>query len=106
MSAAVIPTWPRLSSRQATEKILDQHITIRTLLWAAASVSRAAVRGRSEARARLLAYVTEIRQVLEEHLDCEEALLIPFLEDDLPLGPIRAKLMAEEHARQRAELAE
>ena len=106
MSPTVASIWPRPSAKEARDKVLDQHGAIRTLLWGAASVARAAASGRTDGQAKLLGHVTAIRQALEEHIACEEQLLIPIFEDDLPVGPIRARLVAQEHARQRAELLE
>jgi len=46
-----------------------------------------------------------IRGVFVRHLADEEALVVPILEDDLPVGPLRVKALREEHERQRNELA-
>ena len=48
--------------------------------------------------------IAELQAVFLQHLADEEALILPLLTDDLPLGPARAKALCEEHARQRAEL--
>jgi hypothetical protein len=45
-----------------------------------------------------------IRDVFVQHLADEEALIVPILEDDLPVGPLRAEALREEHDRQRSEL--
>jgi hypothetical protein len=42
---------------------------------------------------------------MEVHLAFEEAVLVPILRDDLPLGPERAARLLDEHARQRTTLA-
>jgi hypothetical protein len=46
-----------------------------------------------------------VRSIMEVHLAFEEAVLVPILRDDLPLGPDRAARLLDEHARQRATLA-
>jgi len=81
---------------EARARALRQHATIRTLLWSAASTALAAEQGSTAARADLLSLVAELRRVLEDHLVCEEALLIPSLE---------ARRLATEHARKRSDLA-
>jgi polyisoprenoid-binding protein YceI len=101
------PGLPEVASggaANARARILAQHATIRTLLWAASSIASGALEGRTRAASLLPRYVFELRTTLQEHLACEETLVLPLLENDLPLGPARAAKMREEHARQRAEL--
>ena len=52
----------------------------------------------------LRALVDEIQSIFVRHLADEERLILPILEDDLPLGPMRAEALRDEHTRQRAEL--
>jgi hypothetical protein len=42
---------------------------------------------------------------MEVHLAFEEAVLLPLLRADLPLGPPRADRLVDEHRRQRGVLA-
>jgi polyisoprenoid-binding protein YceI len=94
---------PAAAARAA---ILEQHGTLRTLLWAASTIAENALVGRPEALASLRRYAAQVASSLRDHLTFEERLLVPLLEGDPPLGPIRARRLTEEHVRQRAELAE
>jgi hypothetical protein len=90
------------SARQA---VLDQHIELRRLLEMGMVQVHAAVKGgQVPGHEPLRSLVTMIREVFVQHLADEEALILPILEDDLPLGPLRAKRLRDEHAGQRAEL--
>jgi hypothetical protein len=93
----------RPSAETALRRILRQHVEIRQLLQACLEHVDAALDGRmaSHFSLRLLVGITHAEFL--RHLAAEEALLIPILEDDLPLGPRRAALLKEEHARQRDE---
>ena len=42
---------------------------------------------------------------MEVHLKFEEAVLLPLLRNDLPIGPQRADRLVDEHFQQRAMLA-
>ena len=45
-----------------------------------------------------------IRDVFVRHIADEEALIVPILEVDLPVGPIRVEALHEKHDRQRGGL--
>ena len=94
----------RQSAEVARRLVLDQHLHLRRLLMMGLAHSSAALGDAATSHEPLHALVAEIRGVFVRHLADEEALLFPILEDDLPLGPRRAELIREEHARQRGEL--
>jgi hypothetical protein len=90
---------------KARRMVLDQHIELRRLLKMGMAQAQAAVKGGEiPAHEPLRALVAMVRDVFVRHLADEEALILPILEDDLPLGPLRANRLREEHAGQRAEL--
>lgn len=91
---------------EALTQILDDHVRIRQLLQAAIGVAERAEQGRWPATAVLRHLVTQVGTTLERHLAVEESLILPLLEDDLPVGPQRARMMREEHRRQREEIAD
>ena len=95
------------SASRALADLLAQHKTIRSLLRESIAIAdRIAHAGDPDALAALRAHLPIVRDTVNEHLIFEQKLLLPLLEDDLPLGPLRARKLAEEHARQRDELAE
>jgi hypothetical protein len=97
------PGDDRPSAESARRKVLDQHLELRRLLRAGLThVHGASVDRPSPAALREL--VGLVRGIFVQHLADEEALIVPFLEDDLPLGPLRVAALRDEHARQRAEL--
>ncbi len=94
----------RPSAETARRLVLEQHRGLRRLLMMGLAQASGA-EGHLEPRHEpLRALVEEIQSVFVRHLADEESLILPILEDDLPIGPIRAEALREEHARQRAEL--
>jgi hypothetical protein len=89
---------------RARRLVLEQHIELRRLLRMGMAQAQAAVKGHVLPHESLRALILMIREVFVQHLADEEALIIPVLDDDLPLGPLRAKRLREEHAGQRKEL--
>jgi hypothetical protein len=89
----------------ALAEILEDHARIRTLLGSALEVAEQAVAGHAPALALLPHLLYGIRVTLERHLAFEEGILAPILAEDLPVGPLRAAALEEEHRRQRAEIA-
>jgi hypothetical protein len=89
---------------RARRIVLEQHIELRRLLRMGMAQSLAAVRRQVLPHESLRSLVAMIREVFVQHLADEEALILPLLEDDLPLGPVRAKRLREEHTDQRKEL--
>lgn len=90
---------------RARRMVLDQHLALRRLLKMGMAQAQAAVKGGEVlAHEPLRSLVSMVREVFVHHLADEEALILPILEDDLPLGPLRAARLREEHAGQRAEL--
>ena len=94
----------RLPADTARRMVLDQHRELKRLL----SMGRIQARGAAEETVSghepIRSLVSLIREVFLRHLADEEALIVPILEDDLPLGPWRVGALREEHGRQRAEL--
>jgi hypothetical protein len=90
---------------QARRLVLEQHLELRRLLKMGLAEARAVVKRQALPHESLRSLVLMIRDVFVQHLADEESLIVPFLEDDLPLGPLRAKRLREEHADQRAELS-
>lgn len=83
----------------ARRLVLDQHVQLRRML------SMGLVQGRqSGGQEPLRDLVGLIRDVFVRHLADEEALIVPILEGDSPVGPLRVEALREEHARQRSEL--
>ena len=90
---------------RARRTVLDQHVELRRLLRMGMAQAQAAVKGGQVlGHEPLRALVAMVRDVFVRHLADEEALILPLLDDDLPLGPLRAKRLRDEHADQRAEL--
>lgn len=86
--------------------VLEQHLGLRRLLMMGLAQA-SGVEDRLEPQHEpLRALVGEIRSAFVQHLADEEGLILPILKDDLPLGPLRAEALCDEHARQRAELEE
>jgi hypothetical protein len=96
---------PRCPAEIARLRVLGQHVELRRLLTSGLDHVRAALAGDdwSHVPIRLLVEVTY--KELVQHLASEEALVLPILEDDVPLGPLRAERLRQEHAQQREELA-
>jgi hypothetical protein len=90
------------SAETARRLVLSQHLGLRRLLMM--GLAQASDDHQGLPHEPLRALVSEIQSVFVQHLADEEGLILPILEDDLPLGPKRAVALREEHARQRAEL--
>lgn len=90
---------------KARRMVLNQHVELRRLLGMGMAQAQAALKGGEvPAHEPLRSLVAMVREIFVQHLADEEALILPLLDDDLPLGPLRAKRLREEHAGQRAEL--
>jgi len=98
------PEPARLPADAARRRVLEQHVGLRQLLAAGLDRVRAALAGQQSDHVPLHILIGVTHQLFVEHLADEEALLIPILEDDLPIGPRHVERLREEHARQRAEL--
>jgi iron-sulfur cluster repair protein YtfE (RIC family) len=81
----------RVDADGARRAILAQHVRIRELL--------------DRARHVVASAIGDVRMTMEAHLAFEENVLLPILNDDLPLGPQRAENLAAEHRHQREMLA-
>ena len=94
----------RLEAGAARRSILAQHARIRLLLEKAQDVAEKALDGNAPSPDAVASAIGDIHTTLEVHLTFEEAVLFPILNDDLPLGPERAKRLGEEHQSQREML--
>jgi hypothetical protein len=95
----------RVDAGIARHAILAQHVKLRDLLEHADVVAEAALDGGPLSEDAVASAIGDIRCTMEIHLAFEEAVLLPLLRGDLPLGPQRADQLLDEHARQRAMLA-
>ena len=89
----------------ARRGILWQHERIRALLQKARSLADAQLDGLPSAPDAVASAIGDIHSAMEVHLKFEEAVLLPLLRDDLPVGPERADRLLDEHLQQRAMLA-
>jgi hypothetical protein len=93
----------RPSAGRARMLVLEQHMVLRDLLNAGIAEVRASEVDNPSRRESLGMLVRWLRDLFVQHLADEEALIVPILEDDLPLGPCRAAQLRDEHLRQRRE---
>ncbi len=89
---------------QVRRTILDDHAYLRGALDALEALAEALLGGDSEPLAPALAGLHEMKQRFFDHLDLEEAIMVPALRDADAWGPERAQLVLDEHFEQRAEL--
>ena len=89
----------------ARKGILWQHERIRALLEKARSLAEARLDGQPSSPDAVASAIGDIHSALEVHLRFEEAVLLPLLRDDLPVGPERADRLLNEHHQQRTMLA-
>jgi hypothetical protein len=93
----------RQPAETARRLVLDQHLQLRRMLSMGLVHARQSAAGDGGQEA-LRGLVGLIRDVFVQHLADEEALIVPILQDDLPVGPLRVEALREEHDRQRGEL--
>jgi hypothetical protein len=98
------PSHP-VDAGTARKGILWQHERLRTLLEKARLLADARLEGQTTAPDVIASAIGDIRSAMEIHLRFEEAVLLPLLRDDLPIGPERADRLLEEHLQQRTTLA-
>jgi hypothetical protein len=89
----------------AKRGILWQHERIRTLLEKARALAEASLAGEPLAPHSVASAIGDIHAAMEVHLKFEEAVLLPLLGDDLPIGPEWARRLAEDHLQQRSMMA-
>jgi hypothetical protein len=89
----------------ARRGILWQHARIRTLLEKARELADARLDEERFDPYAVASAIGDIHSAMEVHLRFEEAVLLPLLRDDLPVGPQRADRLVEEHLQQRSMLA-
>lgn len=99
-----LPAGERLSAEAARARILEQHRNLRTMFETGIDYMRLALRGTGHSLDDLAALLARTNQAFQRHLADEEALILPILNDDVPVGPWRAEALLQEHQRQRAEL--
>ena len=99
-----IPSHP-LDAEAARRGVQAQHREIRRLLQRARETAEAALDGRAPRPDSVASAVGDIRTTMEVHLAFEEKVLVPLFEQDVPVGPERARRMLEEHRGQREMLA-
>jgi hypothetical protein len=95
----------RVDAGTATRGVLWQHREIRILLGKARHVAELALDGNPPSDDAVASAIGDVRATIEVHLAYEEKVLLPLLQDDLPLGPARVDRLLEEHRRQRETLA-
>jgi hypothetical protein len=95
----------RMDAATAGRTILIQHQRIRVLLVHAQEVAERALDQQAQPPDAVASAIGDIYATLEIHLRFEEKVLVDIFNDDLPLGPMRAKRLRDEHARQRVTLA-
>lgn len=81
-------------------RVLEQHVELRRLILEGLELMQAALRGDIGAIAPFRALIETTSGLLTQHLADEEALLIPILEDDCPLGPLQADQLRADHQHQ------
>src|SRR6476659_6411909 len=79
----------RKPAELARRLVLEQHRELRRLLTMGLAEVQGAVMEGGAAHEPLRSLVSVVREVFVQHLADEEALIIPILEDDLPVGPLR-----------------
>jgi hypothetical protein len=94
----------RQPAETARRLVLQQHRQLRHLLTMGLAELQGAATEDGPGHEPLRSLVSLVRDVFVRHLADEEALIVPILEDDLPVGPQRVAALREEHHRQRAEL--
>lgn len=93
----------RPPAETARRLVLEQHRQLRRMLTMGLAQAGQADPG-DGGQEPLRALVALIRDVFVRHLSDEEALIVPILELDPPLGPLRVQGLREEHASQRRDL--
>ena len=103
-SPGLRPAGEHVPADVARLRILEEHRGLRRLLEAGIAIANRSLAGDEAALTELPTALINTRQAFHCHLNYEEGLLLPILEDDVPVGPWRATALLEEHRRQRAEL--
>jgi len=95
----------RVDAGTARQGVLWQHVQIRQLLQRARQLAEDALDGNAPSTDAVASAIGDIHSTFEVHLAFEESVLLPLLADDLPIGPLRAQNLREEHTRQREILS-
>ena len=93
----------RQPAETARRLVLEQHVQLRRMLSMGLVQARQSAAG-DGGQEPLRNLVGLIRDLFVQHLADEEALIVPILDDDLPVGPLRVEALREEHERQRSAL--
>jgi hypothetical protein len=107
MKTATAGAWAspeRVPASVALRRVLDQHAELRALLEAGLEQVCLVLAGSVAASGSLRSLMGLTPRTFVQHLAYEEALILPILADDLPVGPLRMERILEEHARQVAEV--
>jgi hypothetical protein len=89
---------------KARHLMCDQHRELRQRLAAGIFELDTLTERRTTPGERLRSLVGRLYDAVAQHQTEEEELVLPILESDRPVGPLRANQLRKEHARQRAEL--
>ncbi len=95
-----------LKPSEIRQRILDQHQTLREKLDALEDGVTRLKAGDASLLDELKKRASELHDHLCRHIDDEEALLLPELEQADGFGPARVAALRQEHAEQRATLAQ
>ena len=98
------PEGERIPADVARFRIIEQHRGLRELLKTGLALVARPPGDDGDARRELPALLARTNQAFRCHLADEEALLLPILNDDVPVGPWRITALLEEHRRQTAEI--
>jgi len=94
----------RVPAATARSRLLEQHRTLRAQLQTGLALAKGALGHRGRSLPELAVLLERTSKAFQCHLAEEEALLLPILDDDVPVGPWRLSVLVQEHTRQRGEL--
>lgn len=95
-----------LKPSQVRARILREHSVLRWQVDQLAELAVGLAAGDASASARVLVLAQALYRDLHEHIDFEDALLLPALRECDAWGPVRAADLAQHHALQRVQLCE
>lgn len=93
-----------MNPSQLRKKILAEHVIIRGKVKEAEALAGRVLGGDATAELPMRAHATDLVELFREHLEMEDALLVPTLRNIDAWGQIRAERVAREHEWQRAAL--
>lgn len=89
---------------QVRSRILAEHAALRAELDRLTAVTEQLQAGCAGALAQAIDMAQSLYRSLRNHIDFEDALLVPALRDTDSWGPVRAERLTRHHAEQRSEL--